>query len=359
MLPLNDETVRAVQRKLVDWFRANQRDLPWRRNYLPYEVWISEIMLQQTQVKTVLPYYARWMARFPDVGSVAGTPEDVVLKHWEGLGYYSRARNIQRTARILAEEFHSQVPANYPTLRRLPGIGHYTASAILSLAFNQDHPVVDGNVKRVFARLFDIARPVSERASLRFIEESARALLPHGKARDFNQGLMELGAVACVPRNPRCLLCPIEKECRSRSVGIELARPVSAPPKRTQAIDVAVGVLTPRERIFIQKRPPGGLMAHLWEFPGGKIQNGETPEDALVREFMEELDVRVGKLQKIGVILHSYTSFRVTLHAYRCRFDPEGQRPTLRSAVDSRWVTPSQLTDYPFPAANQKLIRML
>jgi A/G-specific adenine glycosylase len=359
MQPLKRETVRAIQRKLVGWFGKNQRNLPWRRKYLPYEVWISEVMLQQTQVKTVLPYYERWMSRFPDMACVADAPEDILLKQWEGLGYYSRARNIQRTARILVQEFSGSLPEDYPTLRKLPGIGHYTASAILSLAFNRDYPVVDGNVKRVFSRLFDISKPVSHRESLRFIEESAQALLPLGKARNFNQGLMELGAVVCVPRNPRCPLCPIEKECRSRLLGIESSRPVSSPPKPTQSIDVAVGVLVSNGRMFIQKRPPEGLMPLLWEFPGGKVKSGETPEEALVREFMEELDVRIGNLEKIAVIRHSYTSFRVTLHAYRCRLEPKGQRPVLRSAVDSKWVNRRELPDYPFPAANQKLILML
>jgi A/G-specific adenine glycosylase len=359
MQPLKCETIREIQSNVVAWFDQFQRDLPWRRDYLPYAVWISEIMLQQTQVKTVLPYYERWMARFPDISSVAGASEDLLLKHWEGLGYYSRARNIRRTAQILVQELGGRLPEDYPTLRKLPGIGSYTASAILSLAFNQDYPVVDGNVKRVFSRLFDISRPVNDRESLRFIEESANTLLPPGKSRSFNQGLMELGAVVCVPRNPHCTLCPIEKECRSRLLGIESARPVRSPPRRIQSIDVAVGVLVSKGRIFIQKRPPEGLMPLLWEFPGGKVKNGETPEEALVREFMEELDVRIGNLEKLGVIRHSYTSFRVTLHAYRCRFEPGHQRPVLRSAVDSKWVSRRELLDYPFPAANQKLIRML
>lgn len=359
MHPMNSVMTRAIRGKLLRWFRKNQRLLPWRRNYHPYEVWISEIMLQQTQVKTVLPYYERWMARFPDIRSVADAPEDAILKLWEGLGYYSRARNLQRTAQILIREHSGELPEDLATLRKLPGIGAYTAAAILSLAFNQDHPVVDGNVKRVFARLFDISNPVSDRESLRFIEESARALLPGGEARSFNQALMELGAVVCTPRNPLCSQCPIGAECRSRLLGIESERPVSLPRKSATPIEVAVGVLVSNGRIFIQKRPPDGLMPLLWEFPGGKVEDGETPEEALIREFLEELEVRVGSLEKLGVIRHSYTSFRVTLHAYRCRFEECRQQPVLRSAVDARWVSRRELPDYPFPAANQKLIRML
>jgi A/G-specific adenine glycosylase len=359
MDPMDAGTARSIRKNLLRWFRASRRDLPWRRHYRPYEVWISEVMLQQTQVKTVLPYYERWMARFPDIRSVAEAPEDTLLKHWEGLGYYSRARNIQKTAQILLRDYDGEVPAELSTLRKLPGIGPYTAAAILSLAFNQDHPVVDGNVKRVFARLHDMDKPVGDRESLRFIEESADRLLPRGEARDFNQALMELGAVVCTPRNPLCDDCPLAEECRSRLRGVVNERPVSAPRKTAVFTEVAVGLLVSRGRIFIQKRPPGGLMPLLWEFPGGKVKDGETPERALVREFMEELEIRITGLRKFGVIRHSYTSFRVTLHAFLCRLEDGRQRPVLRSAVDGRWVTPRELADYPFPAANQRLIRAL
>ncbi|MCU0588056.1 MAG: A/G-specific adenine glycosylase [Syntrophobacteraceae bacterium] len=353
------ETKSAIQRKLLSWFDTSQRDLPWRKGYRPYQVWISEIMLQQTQVRTVLPYYQRWMERFPDIPSVAEAPEDVVLKHWEGLGYYGRARNIQRTARILVGEYQGEIPGDYQALRRLPGIGPYTAAAILSLAHGQDYPVVDGNVKRVFARLFDIPWPLSEGRSLRIIEETAASLLPHGRAGAFNQALMELGALVCAPRSPRCPQCPISGECRSHGTGIVSQRPVPSPRKATTPLRVAVGVLGSRGRIFIQKRPPGGLMPLLWEFPGGKVREGETPEEALVRELWEELEVRVGILGKIGALRHAYTSFRVELHAFHCRLLDDKARPVLRSAVEARWVMPHELTDFPFPAANGKLIRSI
>jgi A/G-specific adenine glycosylase len=352
-------TIETIRSRLLSWFERNQRDLPWRRHYQPYAVWISEIMLQQTQVKTVLPYYERWMAQFPDIRSLAVAPEDIVLKHWEGLGYYNRARNIQRTARILMREFHGELPQSYKALRDLPGIGPYTAAAILSLAFNRDYPVVDGNVKRVFARLFDLDSALNERRSLRFIEEAARAILPGGKARAFNQALMELGAVVCTPRNPLCPACPVMETCRSRILGIVPQRPVPSPRKSPTPLEVAVGVLVSQGRIFIQKRPPGGLMPLLWEFPGGKVQEGESPEQALVREFLEELELQIEIIEKIGVIRHSYTSFRVVLHAYLCRLKGRRKRPVLRSATEGSWVPMDEIGGFPFPAANQKLIRML
>lgn len=352
-------TTRKIRERLLKWFQDHQRDLPWRIHYRPYEVWISEVMLQQTQVRTMLPYYERWMARFPDVGSVAEAPGDTILKHWEGLGYYNRARNIQRTARIIIRQFQGEIPGDYGTLRNLPGLGPYTASAIMSLAFNEDRPVVDGNVKRVFARLFDISAVLSAPESLRFVEETARAILPKGKARDFNQALMELGALVCTPRSPRCPACPVREECVSQVLGLVGQRPVPAPAKAAIPIEVAVGVLVSNGRIFIQKRPPGGLMPLLWEFPGGKVKVGETPEEALVRELREELEVQIQILGKIGVIRHSYTSFRVTLHAFTCRLRDEARLPVLRSATEGKWVNRGEIADHPFPAANQKLIRML
>lgn len=352
-------TTRNIRRKLLEWFEHHQRDLPWRRHYRPYEVWISEVMLQQTQVNTMLPYFERWMARFPDLRSVAEAPEDTVLKHWEGLGYYSRARNIQRTARIILLERQGEFPKDYTTLRRLPGIGPYTAAAILSLAFKEDRPVVDGNVKRVFSRVFDIATVLSARESVRFMEETSRNLLPKGKAREFNQALMELGALVCTPRSPRCLECPIRRECRSRILGIVSRRPVRAQSGTPSSVEVAVGILLSHGRIFIQKRPPGGLMPLLWEFPGGKVQEGESPEAALVRELREELGVGVQILTKVGVIRHAYTSFRVVLHAFTCHLSDETPLPVLRSAIDCKWVDLGEIAHFPFPAANQKLIRML
>jgi A/G-specific adenine glycosylase len=352
-------TTMSIREKLLGWFEKNQRNLPWRREYRPYEVYISEIMLQQTQVRTMLPYYERWMTRFPDIQSIAEAPEDTVLKHWEGLGYYSSARNIHRTARIVVRAFQGKIPGDYDELRGLPGIGSYTASAIMSLAFGQDYPVVDGNVKRVFARLFDIAQPLRERESLRFIEATADLLLPRGNAGAFNQALMELGALVCTPRSPLCPDCPVGRECRSHVLGLVSRRPVPSPRKAPTTLQVAVGILTCRGRIFIQKRPPGGLMPLLWEFPGGKVRERETPEEALVRELQEELEVGVAILGKIAVIRHSYTSFRVALHAFDCRLVDDAARPVLHSALEARWVTPGELSDFAFPAANQKLIRAI
>ncbi len=345
-----------IQVKLLDWFESNQRKLPWRLLYRPYEVWISEIMLQQTQVKTMLPYYSRWMERFPDLKSVALAPEEDLLKHWEGMGYYSRALNIHKAAQVLVKDYGADFPRDYDLLTRLPGIGRYTAGAILSIAFNLDFPAVDGNVARVFSRLFDVAAPVGERESQEVLWSMARGILPEGKARSFNQSLMDLGALVCTPRNPSCTRCPVRAHCRALQMDVVSSRPRVQRAKDIVSIQTAVGILGRGGKVFIQKRPPSGLMPHLWEFPGGKIQGEETPQEALVREFREELELNIRVLQKIAVIRHQYTTFRVTLHAFACQTTDASPRIVLRSAVDGRWVDFEELDRYTFPAANRKLI---
>lgn len=348
-----------LRERLLRWFGANQRDLPWRKAYSPYEVWISEVMLQQTQVKTVLPYYQRWMERFENIPSVAVAFEDELLKYWEGLGYYSRVHNIHKTAKILLEYFGGNFPREFPKILSLPGIGRYTAGAIMSLAYNESFPAVDGNIERVFARLFNIATPVKDASNQKFIWTTAAQWIPVGRARRFNQALMELGALVCVPKKPLCGGCPIDEFCQGFKWGVANERPVARQTKRIKAIEAAIGVLIQKGKVLIQKRPTNGLMAGLWEFPGGRLNRGERPEEALEREFFEELGLKVTCTTRIITIRHAYTSFRVTLHAFFCRLLEPAQRPTLNAASEARWVTRNQLEQFPFPAANKKLIGIL
>jgi A/G-specific adenine glycosylase len=347
------------QQVLLHWFAVNQRRLPWRLHYRPYEIWISEVMLQQTQVKTMLPYYFRWMERFPDIPTLAAASEEELLRSWEGLGYYARVRNIHRTAKILMEQFNGDLPQSYSAVSGLPGIGRYTAGALMSVAFNDDYPVVDGNIARILSRVFDIGTPLQESGVKSQLWDRAAQLLPSGHARDFNQGLMDLGATVCLPKKPHCTSCPVSADCLAWLTGGVHTRPVKSGRKPTIPIAVALGVMIEDGRVFIQKRPATGLMPHLWEFPGGKLEVGETPEAALVRELREELGVSVCGLEKLAMVRHNYTTFRVTLHAYSCRLERPDQNPRLRSAVDARWVTPVELNHYAFPAANRKLIRII
>ncbi len=344
---------------LCAWYLQNARDLPWRRTTDPYAIWVSEIMLQQTQVVTVIPYYQRWLERFPNLESLAKAPVDDVLKMWEGLGYYSRARNLHKAAQAVVGEHGGQIPCTYQGLLELPGIGPYTAGAISSIAYNLDYPVVDANVKRVFARILDLEKPVEKSSSISLIREAAQSLLPLGEARTFNQALMELGALVCSPKKPHCHTCPVTDFCSAQKKGTVDMRPVPVPQKKIQAIEVSAGVLVHDGRILVQKRLPKGLMAGLWEFPGGKLDPGESPEQALVREFSEELELDILCGEKITVIRHAYTQFRVSLHVFWSTMQDPEQVPVLHAAQEIRWVLPEELEELAFPAADRKLIEML
>jgi A/G-specific adenine glycosylase len=299
------------------------------------------------------------MERLPDVASVAAAEPGELLKLWEGLGYYSRVKNIQRTARILVAGYGGRLPRCREALLSLPGIGPYTAAAVLSLGFNEPYAVLDANVARVVARLFDVALPVRSAKGQRVLTDTAQRFLPAGRARDFNQALMELGALQCLPKRPQCVSCPLPEACLARERGTQQQRPVTVPAKRAVRLEAAAGLLVEAGRVFIQKRPAQGLMADLWEFPGGKIDSGETPEEALRRELLEELGLEVIVGEKIGRIRHSYTTFRVSLHVYWCRKKDRQGEVELRSAQEGRFVEAGELGQYAFPAANRKLVERL
>jgi A/G-specific adenine glycosylase len=349
---------------LLDWFAANSRDLPWRRDYDPYAVWISEIMAQQTQMDRVVTYFNRFTAQFPDVTALSGADENVVLKAWEGLGYYSRARNLLAAARRIMTEHGGRFPSQLEDIRALPGIGDYTAGAIASIAFHADAVAVDANVLRVLARVFDIDSPVKEPAGKARVLELAQSLLPAGRARDFNQALMELGALVCRPKSPDCPNCPVQEVCQARHLGIVADRPVLTKTKDITPLLVATGVLAHAGRIFIQKRLSVGAWGNLWEFPGGRIEDGETPEAAVTREYVEETAFDTQVSDKLAVIRHGYTTYRVTLHCFLLRlgdrYDPASlPAPVLTAAQESRWVRLQELSQFAFPAGHRKLIDSL
>ncbi len=337
--------------ELLQWFEKEQRPLPWRKDYDPYSVWISEVMLQQTQVTTMLPYFERWMVTLPNLEALASAPEDQVLKLWEGLGYYSRALNLKKAAIILMEQHGGDLPGDHDTLLTLPGIGPYTAAAISSIAFQQDRAVVDGNVIRVLSRLTGDSE--STKINSQRFWTLAQKLLPPGKARDYNQALMELGALICSPKKPQCGSCPLQKKCP----GLTEQIPNLGKRQEKEKIQVSIAVLRRGSEVFIQKRPPTGLMAGLWEFPGGKVEHGESPEEALRRELQEELDVQVDALEHLLTIPHAYTRFQVQLHCFSAEF--KGEIPHLKSAVEGRWVAIHELGEFAFPAANLRLIEFL
>lgn len=354
---------------LIAWHDAHQRLLPWRARRAgtrdAYAVWVAEIMLQQTRVEVVEDYFRRWMERFPTLESLAEARLADVLKQWEGLGYYARARALHRTAQILVQAHGGRLPETRAEVLALPGIGPYTAGAILSIAFGQAEPLLDGNVKRVLARLADIAEPVDAATTLHDMWALARALVeaaPAGEAGVLNEALIELGATVCLPARPRCLLCPVEAHCLARGRGTELQRPVRTPRERTPHVDVVAGVIWQGERyaspLLLAQRPAEGLLGGLWEFPGGKVEAVDADHGAaLQREIMEELGMAIEVGAQVAAVAHAFTHFRMTLHAYHARW--LGAPPQMLGVADWRWVPLDGVDAFAMGVADRKVAAAL
>jgi A/G-specific adenine glycosylase len=342
---------------LLNWYDHKKRDMPWRKNRDPYRILVSEFMLQQTQVKTVIPYFNKWMSSFPTVKRLAAASESNVLKHWEGLGYYSRARNLLKSAIQIQKNYSGKVPDSFHEIIKLPGVGRYTAGAVLSIAFDKKVPVLDGNVKRLLSRLMLLNENGSNKNSETRLWKTMEGLLPEKCCGDFNQALMELGATICLPKNPVCEECPLKKLCKAKLSD----KQDLFPPKKTIAkifkIQVSAAVIFKKGYVYIQKRKEKGLMGGLWEFPGGKKELGETEEDCLRREIKEELGINIRIGEKIVTHRHSYTRFRVTLHVFQCQIHSGKLFPA--ECDEWKWVKPEKLDQFPFPAANVKIIKLL
>lgn len=343
--------------KLLEWYRGCARRMPWRDFPQPYTTWVSEIMLQQTQVETVIPYYDRWLTRFPTLADLAAASEEDVLRLWEGLGYYSRARNLHKAARLVMEKYLGLIPSNAAELACLPGIGRYTAGAIASIAFGQDEAALDGNIRRVFSRLFNVELPLRSPASERLLWELAWENLPTGQAGDYNQALMDLGATICIPKNPTCVVCPLADLCQAHQLGVEGQRPVTNPRPPVPHVIVTAGVIQRNDKTLIARRPPKGLLGGLWEFPGGKKEDGEDLPACLRREIQEELGVNVLIGAPLGVYHHAYTHFRVTLTAFFSTL--ESGEPQALHATQIAWVGLDDLATYPMGKIDRWIARDL
>jgi A/G-specific adenine glycosylase len=310
-------------------------------------------MLQQTTVPAVVPYYERWIREYKDVHALARAPLSRVLRSWQGLGYYRRAGNLVDAARVIVRDHGGKVPADEAALRRLPGFGPYTTAAVLSLAYGEPIPVIDANVRRVVMRLLGIrgtADPRLDKTLLAFL----RKVLPGDRPGDFNQAMMELGALLCRSRDPQCLACPVRDHCRAAREGTQEIIP--QPRKLAlEKIDVVVAVIERRGRFLLQERPAGGPLAGLWEFPGGKVEPGESLTAALRREIREEIGVGVERVRRLTTVRHAYTRFQVTLHAFAC--DLAGPRP--RPGPPRRWLTLSALRKYPLPSGSVRIVDFL
>ena len=352
--------IEAFRAALLAWYDANGRDFPWRGDISPYHTWVSEVMLQQTQAATVLPYYLRFIERFPTVQALAAADVDEVLKLWEGLGYYRRAHNLHRAARIIAEQHGGELPRDEKALLALPGIGRYTAGAIRSIAFAEPAPVLDGNVKRVLARLDDISASIDERETEKQLWARAAELVPTDRPGDFNQAMMELGATLCLPADPQCAVCPVAAFCQARANGTQDRRPVRTPKQRIPHYDVAAGVVwhaSDPDRFLIAQRPAEGMLGGLWEFPGGKQEPGEQLPQTLARELQEELAIEVAVGEKFAAIKHAFTHFRITLHAFHARH--LAGEPQRIGVDDWRWVTLEELDAFAFAKTDRQIIEAL
>jgi len=352
-----EKEVGLLRQRLMRWYQKNRRQLPWRRTSDPFYIWVSEVMLQQTQVKTVIPYYLKFLERFPDIKTLAGSDLQAVLKVWEGLGYYARARNLHRAAKMVLDRHDGEIPSERQAFRSLPGVGPYIAAAVLSIAFGRPCAVVDGNVKRVLSRLFLIDLPVNKASSLETFGQVASELIPSRRPGIFNQAMMELGAMVCRPSNPLCSTCPLMKNCRAFQTQQMGRYPQRVRTKPVPTHHIAVGVVYKKDRVLITRRRPEGLLGGLWEFPGGKIGKKETAEQACVREIKEEVNLHIKIDSAVTRVKHAYTHFKVVLDVFRCSY--VSGRVKLNGPVDFRWIRPAEVDAYPFPKANLKFIPLL
>ena len=359
----------AFRRALLDHFDRNRRPLPWRSERTPYRVMVSEVMLQQTRVETVIPYYRRWLRRFPGWDELAAAPLDDVLRAWRGLGYYGRGRNLHRTARLVRERFGGGLPEDPDALRELPGVGEYTAAAVASIAFGRPVAAVDGNVRRVLCRLFDL----EEATAARLRDEAARLLDP-GRPGDFNEAMMELGATVCTPRSPGCDGCPVEAWCRARASGTVDERPRRRARGKVPRLEYATAVAVADGAVLLVKRPETGLLAGMWEFPAVRLGDGERPGRRSVAtaalRLLEDFGLRGRLAARLDPVRHAFTHLHATYRPVVVTLPgmpgaPHPPRTASASGADddgprdAAWADPARLDDFALPVAQQRIAALV
>lgn len=354
----------SFQQALLKWYQVHQRTLPFRESLDPYHIWISEIMLQQTQMDTVLPYYKRFMEAFPTVYDLAKAPQERVMHLWAGLGYYSRARNLHKCAKVIVKKHQGRFPEDYQEALKLPGIGPYTAGAVLSIAYNQPIPAVDGNVLRVFSRLFDSHLDIGEAKNKRVIQNQIRELIPDN-ARDFNQALMELGALVCLPKKPRCESCPLTNSCQAKERSLQDELPVKRKKIKNKKIPVAVGIIKKHNKIMITKASTE-LLNGLWGFPIAEGKNTENAKEQLINYLKETINKGTCSLKVIGSTKHVFTHKTWMMTLYENNYPGELNEEVLQQYDNDKsmakneeikWVTLEDLSKYPMATAFKKLLK--
>ncbi len=345
--------IKNITRKLLLWYSENKRLLPFRKTSDPYKIWLSEVMLQQTKMKTVIPYYNRWLKHYPTLQSVAKARIDSLLKLWEGLGYYQRCRNFHKALKIVVTNYKGNIPNSYKHFIDFPGVGEYTAGAVLSIAFNKPIPAIDGNVKRVMSRILGIKNLTIY--NKRRIKKTIYKFIPIDNPGNFNQALMELGALLCTPKKPNCTKCPIAKYCNAYKTSNPELYPLPKVARKTPHYIIVTGIIWRDTKFYIQKRDENSMLGGLWEFPGGKVENNESLERALKREIEEECGIIPIIKGKIGCVNHSYSHFSISLNSFHCI---EGNQK-IKFSENGVWITNREIGSYPFPRANHKLFTLI
>ena len=341
-----------ISRSILTWFDISKRDLPFRKNKDPYNIWVSEIMLQQTKVKTVIPYYNNCIKKFPDIESVANTSESDLLKAWEGLGYYARCRNFHEAAKIVCKKYNSIIPSSWDAFRGLPGVGEYTAGAVLSIAFNKPFIALDGNVKRVMARI--TGRRKLSKNNTNLIISILNKWLDHNRPGDFNEAMMELGSCICIPRAPKCFDCPVKFFCRAFKNGGPLNYPKQIKKKRVPQYTFVGGLIRDKNKILIQQRDHK-MLTGLWEIPNEIVDSANTSNKVLKNYIIENYGFNINVEKKLGVINHGYSHFKMKLILLDCVKTDEA----TKQKKEYKWINKSEIRNYPFHKVNHKIFSLI
>jgi len=346
-------TSKTLSSQVLIWYNKNKRLLPFRDTNDPYKIWLSEVMLQQTKVSTVLPYYEKWIKKFPTIKSLSIAKLDTLLKLWEGLGYYRRCNNFYKSIKIICNHYNGEIPSDKKIFLSLPGVGDYTASAVLSIAFNKPYPVIDGNVRRVVSRILGIKR--FTKYNINRINNFLKSIISVKNPGEFNQGMIEIGALLCKPLSPLCNKCPLNSYCYSFKRGSPESYPLKVKSKPKPHYNVVVAIIWKNKKFYIQKRSLNKMLGGLWEFPGGKISNTESAESGLMRIVYKECGTSLIISKKAGLIKHAYSHFTLTLNCFFCK----EKNHILKESQNRKWISKKNIKDYSFPKANHKLFQHL